>query len=254
MTQPSAPPTLPPSGPSPATNRLPPAPSAPARRGCGSQMLAFVGWVLTLTLSVALALAAAAAVAYFLFGFTLATPNQIRQTSTDLSALQTQVATVESEAARLRSGESESAGTLNDALSRIDELERQVAAYEQQAVALASQAGTAVALSAELEENIALAATIQAEGREGQVLMAVVATVQTDNAGRLAELQQRTERISRFLQRLGDLAGDAAAFDGTPLPETTTTPVGTPELSATPMAAPEASATALPTATATPRP
>ena len=253
MTQPPAPPTLPPSS---ATNRLPSAPSAPARRGCGSQILSLIGWALTLTLSVALALAAAAAVAYFLFGFTLATPNQIRQASTDLSALQTQVATIESEAARLRSGESESAGTLNDALSRVEELERQVAAYEQQAAALAGQAGTAVALSAELEENIALAATIQAERREGQVLMAVVATVQTDNAGRLAELQQRTERISRFLQRLGDLAGDAAAFDGTPLPTEATPTVGTPEPSSTQSPPPEITPASLvtATATATPRP
>lgn len=253
MTQPPAPPTLPPSS---ATNRLPSAPSAPARRGCGSQILSLIGWALTLTLSVALALAAAAAVAYFFFGFTLATPNQIRQASTDLSALQTQVATIESEAARLRSGESESAGTLNDALSRVEELERQVAAYEQQAAALAGQAGTAVALSAELEENIALAATIQAEGREGQVLMAVVATVQTDNAGRLAELQQRTERISRFLQRLGDLAGDAAAFDGTPLPTEATPTVGTPGPSSTQSLPPEITPASLvtATATATPRP
>lgn len=248
MTQPSEPSTLPPSAESPRRSQPTP------RRGCGSQILGLLGWLLTLVLSVALALAAIAAIAYYLFGFSLATPGQIRQASADVSALQTQVATVESEAARLRGAEVESAGALEDALARVDQLETQVAIYERQAADLVAQADEAQALALELEENIDLAATIQAEGRDGQVLVAVVATVQAENGVRLNELQQRTERLSRFLQRLGDLAGDAAALEETPETSLTATPTaaGTPEPSST--AATPAATSAQPTPTATPRP
>jgi septal ring factor EnvC (AmiA/AmiB activator) len=254
MTQPPAPNNTPLSPEPSATGRLPNTPPARARRGCGAQLLATIGWLLTLALSVALALAAVAAIAYFLFGFTLATPNQLRQASADVGALQAQVATLESEASQLRGNGSEASESLGEAVARVEELESQLALYEEQAAALAQQATAAVTLSNELDENIAVAATIQAEGRENQVLVAVVATVQADNAARLAELQQRTERINRFLQRLGDLAGDATIDGGEPLP--TGTP-GAPQATPTPAAedeTPEPSSTPAltPTATRTP--
>lgn len=246
----------------------PPSPPArPSRRGCGSQILSFFGWVLTLALSVALALAAIAAIAFFVFGLTPATPNELRQAGADVAALQTQVATLEAETVRLRSSEAESSESLDDAVARVNELEAQVATYEQEVAELAGQAGTAAALSAALEENIDLAATIQAEGREGQVLVAVVATVQADNSARLDDIQARTERLSRFLQRLSDLAGDASfdapAAEATAEPEsdtatptaaslrTTATPTAV-RTTVTPTDTPEPSSTAAPTGT--PRP
>ncbi|GAB4447488.1 MAG: hypothetical protein OHK0015_51550 [Chloroflexi bacterium OHK40] len=236
MSQSPAPSPTPPNDPLPTTSRLPSA-TPPSRRGCARGLLSLIGWLLTLLLSVALAIAALAAIAYFLFGFTLATPAQIRQTSADLAGMQTRVATLEAEATRLRSAESEAGDELAAAQARVEALETRVAGYEQQAGELASQAATAVALSGELEEGLALAATIQAEGQEGQVLVAVVATVQADSAARLADLQRRTDRLDRFLQRLSDLAGDAAAENGataatpTPTPgpaEPTPTPTATP--------------------------
>jgi hypothetical protein len=242
MTQPPAPfdPDTP-----PVTQRLPPNP----RRSFASSVLGFIGWVFTLVLSVALALGALAAIAFYGFGITLATPGQIRQASADVFALQTQVATVEAEAARLRSAEIASADTLEDALLRVGELEAKVEAYERQAADLVVQADAAQALALELEENIDLAATIQAESRDGQVLVSVVATVQAENSDRLAELQARTERLSRFLQRLGDLAGDAAALDETPASATPVATTGTAEPSAT-----VATPTVQGTPTVTPRP
>jgi prefoldin subunit 5 len=256
MTQPPAPsPTPPPVSEagaqrlqSPASGRLPTTPP-PARRGCGSQILGGIGWLLTLILSAALAIAALAAIAYFLFGFTLATPDQIRQANADVGALQAQVATLESEAVALRGSGSESVETLGEALARVEQLETQVAGYEQQAAALADQARTAAALSGELDEAIAVAATIQAEGREGQVLVAVVATVQAENTGRLAELQRRSEQVTRFLQRLGDLAGDATLEGGDPLAPTATPTAAQGGPTATPAADDE---TPTPTPTGTP--
>lgn len=230
MSQPAEPSYTPPPSPSPTTTRLAPPPPARPRRGCGSQLLGFIGWILTLALSAALGIAALAAIAYFLFGFDLTTPGQIRQSS----ALATEVATLSTAAA-------ESARQISSANERVGELEAQVTGFEQQAAALAEQGATAAALSRELSENIALAATIQAEGRQGQILVSVVATTQADTAGRVAELQRRTDRITRFLERLGDLAGDVAD-DSAPLPiDTPTAATATPASlapSATPTATP----------------
>ncbi len=245
MTQPSEPPYAPPPSPSPATNRL--TPPAASRRGCGSRILGLLGWLLTLALSAALGIAVLAGIAYFLFGFTLATPNQIRQANADVSALQAQVGALETAVALARTGEAEGARELSSANELLGELEGRLAGVEQQAADLAGQSATAASLAQELGENVALAATIQAEGREGQVLVAVVATVQADNAARIADLQQRNERVTRFLDRLSDLAGDVG---GAPAPAASPEqPAATP--SATPTAAPTAPA---PTATPTPTP
>ena len=226
---PSSPPPPPP-GPVPATGRLSAPPAAPPRRGCASRLLGFVGWLLTLALSAALGIAALAAIAYFVFGFTLATPAQIRQSSADVATLQGQARTLSTEVARASTAEAEARRELSSANERLGDLEGRLAGLEQQAAELAGQSATAAALAGELRENVAVAATIQAEGRDSQVLVSVVATVQADNTTRLAELQRRTERISRFLTRLGDLAGDVGAED-TPLPPPTPAPEENPPAS-----------------------
>lgn len=225
---------IPPSPPpqvAPPTNRLPP---APRQRSCVGQLFGLVGWLLTLLLSAALALAAAAALLYFYFGFTLATPGQIRQASSDIDTLRQQNQALQTEVAQLSSTDAEQSSAAGTDRERIDELESLVANYEQQAAEMAGQAATAAALAQDLEENIALAATIQAEGRENKVLMSVIATVQVDNSSRLSELQRRTDRIARFLQRLGDLSADIAAEE-TMTPTATTAAIGaTPVATATP--------------------
>lgn len=245
MTQPTEQPPAPGPTPAPATTRLPPQPPQRPRRGCGSQIVGFVGWLLTLTLSAALGLAALAAIAYFVFGFTLATPSQIRQASADVTALQGQTEALSTEVALARTAEAESSRALSSADERLGELEARLEGFEQQAAALVGQSATASVLAGELAENVALAATIQAEGRESQVFVSVVATVQADNAARLAELQQRTDRINRFLTRLSDLAGDLDAGSGEPTATPAAQPTGAP--AATPTAA-----TPGPTGTATP--
>lgn len=233
MTQPPDPDYAPPSSSSAGANRV--SPASPPRRGCLRAALSALGWLLTVALSVIGALAAAAAIAYLVFGFTLATPAQIRQGTNDLAVLQNQAQTLQTEVARLSAAENAGVSELSSARERIDELEVQVAGFEQQAAELASQAATAAALAQDLNENVALAATIQAEGREGQLLVAVVATVQADNAARLAEVERRSDRLSRFLQRLGDLASDAALDSNSPLPSESTTPVSPSASTAAPL-------------------
>ena len=226
MTQPQDPD---PSPPAQTTARL-----APTRRSCMSRILGFVGWLITILLSAGLAIAAAAAILFYSFGFNLSTPGQIRQASADVAALQSQSQALQTEVALLSTAGATQEGSVSAARERVDELEAKVVTYEQQAADLAGQAITAAALAKDLNANIALAATIQAEARQGQVLAAVVATVQAGNTSQISDLQARTDRITRFLQRLSDLAGNLSQ-DVTPTP-----------------AAPTATAT--PTAAATPRP
>ena len=212
----------------PATTHLAAAP----RQGCGRRLLGFIGWLLTLALSAALGLAALAGIAYFVFGFDLTTPERIRQSSADVVALQGQAGALTTEVAQLRTAEVEHIRQLATANERVDALEAQVTDFTQQAASLAAQGATASALARELNQNIALAATIQAEGRQGQIFVSVVATTQADTTTRVGELQRRTERITRFVQRLGDLAGEVGA-------DSAALPTGTP-----------AAAPATPTATA----
>jgi hypothetical protein len=210
-----------------------------------SRILGFVGWIVTILLSAALAIAAAAGILFYSFGFDLSTPGQIRQTSADVAALQGQNQALQTEVALLSTaGASQDAG-VSAARERVDDLESKVATYGQQAAGLAGQAATAAALTKDLNENIALAATIQADARQGQVLAAVVGTVQAGNTSKIDDLQRRTDRIARFLQRLGDLAGDLSQ-DGTGTPATTE--------SATPVATPTAATTPTPTAATKPTP
>ncbi|NTW04047.1 MAG: hypothetical protein HGA19_22700, partial [Oscillochloris sp.] len=205
MTQPQEPEYIAPTPPPPAqaTTRL-----TPPRRSCTSRFMSFIGWVLTILLSTTLALAAAGAIFYYYFGFNFSTPSEIRQANLDVATLQSKNLALQTEIALLRTADAGQASNISLARERIDDMEPKVADYEQKATEIADQIATTVALAQDLNETIDLAATIQSEARQGQMLAAVVATVQTNNSIQLSDLQRRTERISRFLQRLGDLASD----------------------------------------------
>ncbi len=209
--------------PPPVSSRLAPQPPA-VRRGCTQQLLSLFNWLLTLVASAALGIIALALIAYFVFGFTLATPDQIRQSSAAVRLLQTEVA-------RFGTAEAGQAAVLSTSTARIETLEAQTASLAQQEADLASQSATTVALGQELATAMAQAATIQAEGRESQVLVQVVATIQAENSARLATLEQRSDRVGRFIDRLGDLAGDV---NNDTLSVPTATPVPTPTVTAPP--------------------
>ncbi|MEI7644598.1 MAG: hypothetical protein WCJ55_10000 [Chloroflexales bacterium] len=224
MTQPQDPESVAPAPPPPAqaSTRL-----TPPRRSCMSRVMGLIGWIITILFSAGLAIAAAAAILFYAFGFNLGTPGQIRQSSADVVALQGQSESLQTEVALLRTAGVTQAGSVSSARERVDALESKVAAYAQQAADLAGQSATAAALAKDLNANITLAATIQAEAHQGQILAAVVATVQADNTRKIDDLQRRTDRVARFLQRLGDLAGELAQ-DGTPAPVATPTAAATP--------------------------
>lgn len=216
---------------------LPPVPPTtqivPPRRSCMSRVLGFVGWIITIVLSAGLAIIIAAAILFYSFGFNLSTPSQIRQASADVAALQSQNQALQTEVALLSTTGANQEGSVSSARERVDDLESKVTAYSQQAAELAGQSATAAALANDLTTNIALAATIQADARQGQLLAAVVATVQVGNTSKIDDLQRRTDRIARFLQRLGDLAGELSQ-EATLTPAANAAPAATPTAEVTP--------------------
>ncbi|NTV65680.1 MAG: hypothetical protein HGA65_19400 [Oscillochloris sp.] len=232
-----------------AASPLPAAPqtsrSTPPRRGCGAQFFSLLGWLITVLLSASLAIAAAAAILFYYFGFNLSTPGEIRQANRDLAALHATSQVFQTEIALLSTTSAEQGSNVGNARERVDDLEAKVTSYEQQAAALAGQSATAAALAQDLSDNITLAATIQADAHQGQQLAAVVATVQAQNASQLDELQRRTDRIARFLQRMSDIANDMASEDAAA--------VATAQ-SAAPTAASLSVPTQTPTPTSTPTP
>ncbi len=229
MTQPQDPEYAPPAPPPPAQS---PSQPAPPQHSCISRIMSVARWIITTILSAGLAIIVVAAILFYSFGLNLGTPGQIRQSSADVVALQSQNQVLQTEVALLSATGAAQESSVSSARERVGELETKVAAYDQQTAKLAGHIATAAALANDLHENIALAATIQAEARQGQMLAAVVATVQVGNANTIDDLQRRTDRIARFLQRMGDLAGEISQ-DATPTPAANATPIATPTDAAT---------------------
>lgn len=214
----------------------PPAPPPVAmpprqRRSCAARIGAFFSWLLTLVLAVGLALVAGGAVAYWLFGYRADTPARLAEARGELvmlreenSMLQTQVALAQTEVAGARTRAANNA-------EQLDELNNDLE--------------TMAALATSLRENVAQAATVQAQARDSQAAVAAFATVQAASLNQIDELDRRTERIARFLERLSDIAGDTVLdLDGsaagqTPTVTATVTPTA-PPATGTPTATPTA--------------
>ncbi len=198
---------------------------------------------MTLILAVGLALAAGAGLLY-LSGLDLSTPQQLRQASSDVQQLQAIVTAHAETFVSLQTAQAQTNLELNNARERIDELEQQAERLAAFATAQVGQAATAVVLGRVLQTAVAETVALQDQLREGQVLVAVVATVQAEQQARIREVERRSERLTRFLDRLSDIAGDTV--DDVELP--TLTPVLTPTATAfTPTPSPTGSPVATPT-------
>ncbi len=194
------------------------------------RMVGILGWIMTILISASLAIIVAAGILFYYFGFNMNTPGQIRQANMDLAALHATNQTLQTEVALLQTSMGEQASSVNNARERVDELETLVEGYAQ-------PAATAVALADAFESNMDMAASIQADLQEEMVLVAVVATMQADTSTQLEDLQRRTDRIARFLQRMSDIADDLASEDAllqTATPTLEVTPTPTLEVTPTP--------------------
>jgi hypothetical protein len=232
-----------------ATRRLPdqpttaPAPSAARQRGgCVGR---FFAALLVVVITSIIALAAVATGLLYL-GFTPAMPRQLDAAQIQVGTLQAQNSALQTEVA--------AQGLLGrEDHEVLSEIERQITGLDQ----LQSQ------LRQEREAALVQNATLVAEARSSRDAVAVFATAEASRAALLQQLEQRSARVERFLQRLSDIAGDASidlgemptqdgsAPSATPPAEATS--ISNPELSPTPEPVP-AGSTAEATATRTPRP
>jgi len=133
---------------------------------------------------------------------------------------------------QLQTTQAQLVGELGSARERIDELEVQASELAVVATTQASYAATAVALGRSLQTAVAKNGALQDQFREGQVLVAVVATVQATQNERIREVERRSERLIRFLNRLSDIAGDTADDVASPTPTSITPIPPTPTMTA----------------------
>lgn len=218
--------------PEPNQNPLPqvPARTAPPptqSRSCLSRLIGFIGWLFTIAIAVGLALVVAGGILYWV-GVDLTTPQQIREANAGVQTLQalttSQAVTID----QLQTAQAQTLSDLNGAHERIDELEVQADALATAVTAQVGQATTAVALGRALQTAVAEAVVLQDQLAEERVLVAVVATVQVQQNERIREVELRSERLIRFLNRLSDIVGDTTEDVTTP------TPLATPLASPTP--------------------
>lgn len=201
--------------PPPATGPLPAAPQA-ARRQQGGCVGRFFAALLVVIITTVLALVAGAAGLLYL-GFTPDTARRLADAQAQLETLQSQNSALQTEVA----AQGQRGSTDHEILSEIG---RQV----QDITQLRDQ------LRAEREASVSQNATLVAEAKSSRDAVAVFATAEAGRAALLQQLEQRSARVERFLQRLSDIADDAAIDLGAaPVPTPASAPTTIVELSPT---------------------
>ncbi|HWQ12825.1 MAG TPA: hypothetical protein VNL77_08495 [Roseiflexaceae bacterium] len=186
----------------------PPAP-APARRG-GFFGRLFAA-LLVVLITTFLALVAGAAGLLYL-GYTVRTP-------TEAAEAQRRVATVEAAQAGMETRVAELERRFGDQAETLGELRAEVEAL----------ADVRADLEQQLETGARQNATMVAEARMSRDEVLSFATAEAGRAALLQELERRSARVERFLQRLSDIAEDAALDLGATAPAVlTATPPPTP--------------------------
>lgn len=205
--------------------------------GCLGRLGRLVAALLVVLMAAAVALLALLGVGWGL-GFDPGTPHRLDAAEQRVAALEAAGQAMQTEVVVLR-------GHREEAATSIRVLEQQV-----------------VRLEAQTEQFVKSAdgiATAIADVRTMQIQVAAFATAEADRAVLLADIDRRTERVDRFLQRLSDIAANTSSDLQTPTasptatrsPEPTASPTASPTATRSPE--PTASRTARSTATSTPR-
>jgi hypothetical protein len=140
--------------------------------------------------------------------------------------------------------------------TRIAELDRRIGDQTEALGELRTELDGMADVRSELEEQLETSArenaTMVAEARLGRDQVIAFATAEAGRAALLQELERRSARVERFLQRLGDIAEDTALDLGVGTPGALPiTPAPAPA-SATPTPTPAAIETPMPTGTPAP--
>jgi hypothetical protein len=176
------------------------------------------------------------------FGYLPNTPRQLGDTQAQLARVQAQLAVQQAQNSALQTEVAAQAQRYGADHETLGELGNQ----------LANIAELRDALREERKQSASENATLVAEARDSRNAVAIFATVEANRAGLLAELDRRSARVERFLQRLSDISSDTALDLGaTPAPVPPTFPPAQTtisELSPTPTQVP----TSVPTDTSVP--
>jgi len=230
-------PAQPESGSSPA---IPLAAAAPARSrfGCLGR---FFSAILVIVITTFVALVAGAS-ALLWFGYTPDTPRQLGAAQAQLATVQAQGDALHAQNSALQTEIAAQAQRYGTDHETLDEINNQ----------LANIADLRNTLRDERQQSASQNATLVAEARDSRNAVAIFATIEADRAVLLADLDRRSARVERFLQRLSDISSDTAldlAATQAPVPPTAPAAQTTiSELSPTPTQLP----TSAPTATSAP--
>jgi hypothetical protein len=223
------------------------APAAAPARGRGGCLGRFFSALLVIVITTFLALLAGAG-ALIWFGYMPDTPRQLGEAQAQLATVQAQLAAQQAQNSALQTevaAQSQRYGSDHETLGEINNQ-------------LANIADLRNALRDERQQSASQNATLVAEARESRNAVAIFATVEAGRAALLAELDRRSARVERFLQRLSDISNDTALdLNATPAPVPPTFPPAQTtisELTPTPTPAPTAAPTdtRAPTATSEP--
>jgi hypothetical protein len=199
----------------------------------GSFVGRFFAAILVIVITTFLALLAGAS-ALLWFGFTPDTPRQLGAAQAQLATLQAQSDALQARNDTLQTEVAGQAQRFSADHETLDDLSNQLANIED----------LRAALRQERDQSASQNATLVAEARGSRDAVALFATVEASRAALLAELDRRSARVERFLQRLSDISSDTALdLDATQPPQPPTfapAPTTIAELSPTPTSAPTA--------------
>ncbi len=203
----------------------------------GSFLGRLITGLLFVVITTALALAVVLA-AFFRLGFTVDTPQRLAEAQQQLATAQAQNQALQGQTLLLQ--------------TQVVDLDRRVVGGRETLDDLRGQVAEMGGLADRLAESDARGATVVAEARASRDAVTLFATAEADRVLLLIQLRQRSDRMERFIQRLGDISQDTASdLQGAPLGPT---PPATPEPTASATASPAATpptATPPPTAAAT---
>ncbi|HEU4329390.1 MAG TPA: hypothetical protein VFS21_40005 [Roseiflexaceae bacterium] len=217
------------------TQHAAPPPPTPRR---GSFLGRLITGLLFVVMTTALALAVVLA-AFFRLGFTVDTPLRLAEAQQQLATAQAQNQALEGQTLLLQ--------------TQVADLDRRVSGGRETLDELRGQVAEMGGLADRLAENDARNATVVAEARASRDAVALFATAEADRALLLVQLRQRSDRMERFIQRLGDISQDTASdLQGAPLgPTSLATPAPTASATPLPAATPPPTTTPVPTVLAT---
>jgi hypothetical protein len=179
----------------------------------------------------------AVAAGLFYLGFTPNSAQELAASRAQLGTAQAQNVILQTEIA----AQSQRGASDHEVLG---EIQRQLADIDQ----LQSE------LRQEREASLSQNATLVAEARTSRDAVALFATAEAGRSALLDQLDQRSARVERFLQRLSDISGDAALDLGANPVDTTATAAQAPTAALAPTTISELSPTPVPQATPAPVP